>query len=59
MEKSKVVQSSIDIKVEMNKPCYCNFCRRITYSKEWDCEICGFSKPITPEVLERIENEKE
>lgn len=30
----------------MNKPSYCYFCRRITLTKEWDCVICKFSKPI-------------
>jgi len=30
----------------MNQSSYCNFCREITETKEWDCLICGFSKVI-------------
>lgn len=29
----------------MNAPAFCNFCRRVTETKEWDCKVCGFSKP--------------
>jgi len=28
----------------MNSPQYCNFCRKVTVTKEWDCERCGLSK---------------
>ena len=27
-----------------NKDQYCNFCRKETHTKEWDCTVCGFSK---------------
>jgi hypothetical protein len=29
----------------MNDPTFCNYCREITDTKEWDCQKCGLSKP--------------
>lgn len=34
----------------MSKPAYCNFCRRVTTTKDWDCTICGLSKPTPKEM---------
>lgn len=36
----------------MNSPLYCNLCRKTTPSKEWDCTICGFSKPYKGSDME-------
>jgi len=31
-----------------NEPAWCNYCRKITSSKDFDCTICNLSKP-TPD----------
>ena len=30
---------------QMNDPAHCNYCGKSTETHEWDCKICGFSKP--------------
>ena len=40
---------------QMNDPAYCNYCRKQTETHEWDCKICGHSKPYPEIYLEQIE----
>lgn len=40
---------------QMNDPAYCNYCRKVTETHEWDCKICGFSKPYPKEYLEQLQ----
>jgi NAD-dependent dihydropyrimidine dehydrogenase PreA subunit len=30
----------------MNDDAFCNHCREVTETKEWDCTKCGLSKPM-------------
>ena len=34
----------------MNRDQHCNHCQKVTETKEWDCTICGLSKPYLPKV---------
>jgi len=34
----------VELKDYMNLSAWCNYCRKETKTKEWDCVVCGFSK---------------
>ena len=38
-----------------NKPQHCNYCMKVTETVEWDCKICGFSKPVPKEYWDEVE----
>ena len=41
----------------MNKDQYCNYCRKVTETKKWDCKSCNFSK-VHPEELRKLINKE-
>jgi hypothetical protein len=34
-----------DIIDHKDKPAYCNYCRMLTDTCDYDCDVCGLSKP--------------
>ena len=37
---------SLTTKEVMNADSYCDFCKHVTETKDWDCAVCNLSKPI-------------